>query len=139
MAGLDAFGTSFLTGTDGVTPTYTAVASCTNITLPALERETLDVTAHDSVDGYMEFLGGLKNGGEFSIEVNYDPTVHDDLVAHMDTSDPKNYKITFPGSLGSWTFTAVMTGYAPEAPYDDKLAAEISFQVSGKPTVVAGA
>jgi predicted secreted protein len=134
MAGKDAFGTKFQV--ESATPgTFTDVAHVTNITLPAIERETLDVTAHDSASGYMEFLGGLKNGGEMSIEVNYDPTVHDDLTAHMDDSDPLNYKVLFPGSLGSWTFTAVMTGFAPEAPYDDKLTAEISFQVSGKPTL----
>lgn len=137
MAGHDAFGTSFQIE-DTVTPgTFTDVASVTNITAPALERETLDVTAHDSADGYMEFLGGLKNGGEVSIEVNYDPTAHDSLVAHMDSSDPLNYKIVWPNTLGEWTFTAVMTGFAPEAPYDDKLSAEITFQVSGKPTLTA--
>lgn len=139
MAGIDAFGTAFQTE-DAVTPgTFNSVASVFNVTLPEIERETLDVTAHDSADGWMEFIGGLKNGGEFSIEVNYDPTKHDVLVADMDTSAAKNYKIVFPGALGSWSFTAVMTGFAPEAPHDDKLSAEISFQVSGKPTLTTGA
>lgn len=137
MAGLDAFGTAFQIE-DTVTPgTFISVAHVTNVTAPAIERETLDVTAHDSANGYMEFLGGLKNGGEVSIELNYDPTAHDSLVAHMDTSDPLNYKIKWPGALGEWAFTAVMTGFAPEAPYDDKLTAEVSFQVSGKPTLTA--
>lgn len=139
MAGIDAFGTKFQVE-DPITPgTFTDVANVTNVTLPAIERETLDVTAHDSADGYMEFLGGLKNGGEMSVEVNYDPSAHDALASHMDDGAPKNYKVMFPGSLGSWAFTAVMTGFAPEAPYDDKLSAEISFQVSGKPTLTAGA
>lgn len=138
MSGIDAFGTQFQV--ESATPgTFTAVANVTNITAPAIERETLDVTAHDSANGYMQFLGGLKNGGECSFEVNYDPSKHDALVAHMDDGDPKNYKVVWPQGLGSWTFTAVMTGFAPEAPYDDKLSAEISFQVSGKPTLTAGA
>lgn len=137
MAGLDAFGTKFQTE-DSVTPgTFIDIANVTNIKLPSIERETLDVTAHDSADGYQEFLGGLKNGGEVSFELNYDPTKHDVLVADMDSSAPKNYQITFPGTLGMWTFTAVMTGFSPEAPYDDKLSAEVSYQVSGKPTLTA--
>lgn len=139
MAGLDARGTKFQIE-DTVTPgTFIDVANVTNITAPAIERETLDVTAHSSPDGYMEFLGGLKNGGEVSIELNYDPTAHDSLMSHMDGADPLNYKVVWPGALGEWTFTAVMTGFAPEAPYDDKLTAEVTFQVSGKPTLTAGA
>ncbi|MFC4494066.1 phage tail tube protein [Streptomyces ovatisporus] len=138
MAGKDAFGTQFQV--ESVTPgSYTTVAHVTNITPPAIERETLDVTSHGSTEGWQEFIGGLKNGGELSIELNYDPTVHDALVEHMDDADPKNYKIVWPGTLGDWTFTAVMTGFAPEAPHDGKLTAEASFQVSGKPTLTPGA
>lgn len=135
MAGLDAFGTKFQTEDSETPGSYVDIANVTDIKLPAIERETLDVTAHDSPDGYMEFLGGLKNGGEVSFTVNYDPTKHDALVSDMDDSDPKNYQITFPGTLGEWQFTAVMTGFSPEAPYDDKLSAEVSYQVSGKPTL----
>lgn len=139
MAGKDARGTAFQVE-DTVTPgTFTSVANVTNITPPGIERETLDVTAHDSEEGWQEFLGGLKNGGEVTIELNYDPTKHDVLVGHMDGSDPLNYKVLFPGTLGEWSFGAVMTGFAPEAPYDDKLSAEVTFQVSGKPTLTTGA
>lgn len=139
MAGRDAFGTKF--GFESVTPgTFTDVANVTNITAPSIERETLDVTSHGSTEGWQEFLGGLKNGGELSVEVNYDPDLHDDLVEHFDEGAPTKYKITWPAAVGgSWTFNAVMTGFAPEAPYDDKLSAEISFQVSGKPTLTPGA
>lgn len=138
MAGKAALGTAFQV--ESVTPgTYTTVAHVTNITPPSIERETLDVTTHGSTEGWQEFIGGLKNGGEVSIELYYDPTVHDDLVEHMDDADPKNYKIVWPGALGDWEFAAVMTGFAPEAPHDEKLSAEVKFQVSGKPTLNPGA
>lgn len=140
MAGKDAFSTQLQRGDGEVSETFTAIANVTNITPPGIERTALDVTAHDSPDGYQEFVGGLKNGGEVTIEVNYDPSEHDTLIDDFDDPDPRNYKIVWPTAVGgSWTFAAVMTGFAPEAPHDDKLTAEITFQVSGKPTLTPGA
>lgn len=139
MAGLDAFGTQLQRG-DGATPTenFTPIANVTDITPPALERETLDVTAHDSPDAWREFIGGLKDGGEVSVDVNYDPREHDGIIDDFADANPRNYKIVWPGTLGEWAFTALLTGFEPEAPHDDKLAASLTFKVSGKPAITTG-
>jgi predicted secreted protein len=140
MAGLDAFGTAFQMG-DGAAPeVFTALANCTGITPPGIERETIDVTSHGSPEQWMEFIAGLKNGGEVSLELNYDPREHDVPLQEQLASDgdPRNFKIVWPKQLGEWSFAAVMTGFAPDAPYDDKLSAEVKFQVSGKPTMTPG-
>lgn len=136
MAGLDAFGTLFERG-DGALPTeaFTALANVTNIGGPEAERETYDTTAHDSPDGWREFVGGLKDGGEVSLEVNYDPRDHDDLYEDFEDDEPRSYRIVWPNGLGAWSFKAIMTGFSPEAPHDDKLAAELTFKVSGKPVL----
>lgn len=139
MAGLDAFGIALQRG-DGATPTeaFVSIANVTSVSGPEIEREAYDVTAHDSPDGWREFIGGLKDGGEVSVEVNYDPRVHDDLVADFDDSAPRNYKMVFPGTLGSWAFAALLTGFSQESPVDDKLSAELTLKVSGKPTITPG-
>lgn len=136
MAGIDGFGTQFQRG-DGADPeVFTALANATNISGPGLSRETLDVTAHDSPDAWMQFLGSLKDGGEVSVDVNYDPATHDDLVADFDDDEPRNYRLVFPTSPpAQWAFGGVMTGFEPSAPYDDKLAASLTFKVSGKPVL----
>jgi predicted secreted protein len=140
MAGLDAFGTQLQRG-DGATPTevFTAIANVTDITPPGIERETYDVTAHDSPEAWREFIGGLKDGGEVEIEINYDPREHDSLVADFADPNPRNYKVVWPLSLGNWAFGAILTNFEPEAPHDDKLAASLTFKVSGKPTITTGA
>lgn len=141
MAGLDAFGTQLQRG-DGATPTetFTAIANVTDITPPGLERETLDVTSHGSPDGWREFIGGLKDGGEVEIELNYDPREHDaDFKADLEDSEPRNYKVVWPGTLGEWSFKAVLTNFETSAPHDDKLSASATFKVSGKPTITTGA
>lgn len=139
MSGLDAFGIALQRG-DGVTPTegFVAIANVTSVSGPEIERETYDVTAHDSADGWREFVGGLKDGGEVSLEVNYDPREHDTLMADFEDDAPRNYKLVFPQALGEWALKLILTGFSQEAPVDDKLSAELTFKVSGKPVVTPG-
>lgn len=139
MAGLDAFGIA-IQRSDMATPTpaFTALGNVTAVNGPEIKRETYDVTAHDSVDGWQEFIGGLKDGGEVSVEVNYDPTKHDVLVADFSDSVARDYKIVFPQGKGSWAFKAFLTAFKSEAPVDDKLSGELTFKVTGKPTITPG-
>jgi predicted secreted protein len=139
MPGINGFGTQLTRG-DGSTPeVFTAIANVTTIKGPDMKRDTIDVTAHNSVDAWQEFVGGLKNAGEVSLDVNYDPASHDDLVADFEDTDPRNYKMVFPTSPPvTWAFGAVLTEFNTEAPYDDKLSASITLQVSGKPTIGTG-
>jgi predicted secreted protein len=139
MAGLDAFGTQLQRGDGAGVETFTPIANVTDITPPGIERETYDVTAHDSPEAWREFIGGLKDGGEVEIEVNYDPREHDALIADFADPNPRNYKVVWPNSLGDWSFGAILTNFEPEAPHDDKLAASLTFKVSGKPTITTGA
>ena len=136
MAGLNAFGTQIKRG-DGAEPeVFEAIANVTSIEGPELERETIDVTAHDTADAWREYVGGLKDGGEVSIEVNYDPTVHDSLVADLEDAAPRNYQLVFPTTPAvTWSFAAILTGFSSEAPHDDKLAATLTLKLSGKPTL----
>ncbi|MCM2580444.1 phage tail tube protein [Streptomyces meridianus] len=138
MAGLDGYGTQLERSDMAATPVFTAIANVTSINPPSMERETQDVTAHDSPDAWREFIGGLKDGGEVSIDVNYDPREHDDLIVDFGDAAPRDYKVVWPGTLGSWEFKALLTGFEPEAPHDDKLAASLTFKVSGKPTITTG-
>lgn len=136
MAGIDGFGTALQRGDGAGTEVFTTIANVTSINPPSMERETIDVTAHDSADGWMEFLGGLKDGGEVSADVNYDPSEHDVLVADFEDESPRNYRIVFPDAdATTWSFKAILTGFEPEAPYDDKLAASLTWKVTGKPTL----
>lgn len=134
MSGLDGFGTLLKRG-DGADPeVFTTIAGLSSITGPGLERETLDVTAHDSPDAYREFLGGIKDPGEVSVEVNYDPSVHDVFVDDFDDLNPRNYQITWPDGT-VWDIAAFITAFEPTAPFDDKLSATATFKVTGKPAL----
>lgn len=138
MSGRDAFGTLFQRG-NGATPTevFTTVANVTSISGPERTRETIDVTAHDSPGGWMEFIGGLKDGGEISLDINYDPAeLTHDLDDDFDDVLPRNYRIVIlPGTEDehTWSVKAIMTNLGDEFPYDDKMARTMTLKVSGKP------
>jgi predicted secreted protein len=142
MSGRDAFGTLFKRATTLAGPfTYETVANVTNISGPSRSRETLDVTAHDSPDGWMEFIGGLKDGGEISLDINYDPAedTHD-LDDDFDDSEPRSYQIVLLPDTDdeyTWTLTGVMTGLEDEFPYDGKMERSLTVKVSGKPVLAA--
>lgn len=141
MSGRDAFGTQFKRGDGAATETFTMIANVTTISGPSRSRETINVTTHGSPGGWMEFIGGLKDGGEISLELNYDPTesTHD-LDDDFDDPAPRNYQIVIlPDTADehTWTFAGILTEVSDEFPYDDKMARSITIKVSGKPTLAA--
>ena len=141
MSGRDGFGTQFKRATTIGGGTYEVIANVTNIGGPDRSRETIDVTSHDSTDGWMEFIGGLKDGGEISLDINYDPaeTTHD-LDDDFDDATPRGYQIVIlPDTIDehTWTISGIMTGLGDEFPYDDKMGRTMTIKVSGKPTLAA--
>lgn len=142
MSGRDGFGTQLKRATT-LSPgtTYEVIANVTNIQGPQRKRETIDVTAHDSPDQWMEFIGGLKDGGEVSLDINYDPAeATHDLDDDFDDDVARNYQVVIlPGTEDeyTWSVKAIMTGLEDEFPYDDKMARTMTLKITGKPTLAA--
>lgn len=140
MSGRDGFGTLFQRATT-LSPgtTYETIANVTNISGPERTRETIDVTAHDSPDQWMEFIGGLKNGGEVQLDINYDPAeLTHDLDDDFDDTEPRNYRVVIlPDTADehTWQIKGIMTTVGDEFPYDDKMARSVTIKVTGKPTL----
>lgn len=138
MAGFNAFGTKFERGDGGSPEVFTAIGEATNLSGPSMTRETIDVTSHDSPNGYMEFVGGLKDGGQFSFDVNYDPAIHNILQDDLDDALPRNYRLVLPTPPGGqFDFKAFLTGMQFAFAHNDKMTASLTFKVAGKPTLVA--
>lgn len=139
MAGIDAFGTT-LERSDmaPTTPTFAPIGNVGNFSGPSAERETYDVTAHDTPNGWREFIGGLKNGGEVSAEVHYDPSIHDTIWADFEDDVARDYKMMSPVGE-TWDFQAWLTGFEREMPVDGQMSATLTWQVTGKPSLTPAA
>ncbi|MGK5529364.1 phage tail tube protein [Streptomyces sp. URMC 129] len=141
MAGQDAHGTQFRRDTTG-TGSFQTIANVTDISGPDREREAIEVTAHDSPDKYREFIKGLKDGGEVSLTINYDPanTSISALDADFEEDDLRDYQIVIlPGTADehTWEFTALITALSDAFPSDDKMERDVTVKVSGKPVLTA--
>lgn len=140
MAGVKAFGTALSRSDMASSPTFTDVANImSGPDGPSLSKDIIDVTAHDSPNEYREKLGGLRDGGQVTFDINWDPaeTTHQPLITDFHDDDtPRDYMITYPDT-STVTFSAIVSGFEPGAPHDDKLTASVTMDVSGKPTFTA--
>ena len=117
----------------------TLVGKLTSIGGVKLKAETIDITNHDSADGFKEFIGGLRDGGEFPLEGNF---IQDDagqlaLLASFNSGAVESFIVTFPDN-STWTFSAIVTGVeVGKADLKDQLMFAATLKISGKP-VFAG-
>ena len=136
--GVAAYGTLLLRG-DGNTPeVFTEIAEVTNISGPSIAADPLEMTSHDSA-GNREFIGGLFDGGEITLELNFIPTDETHNIAtgvlyDLQNRIAYNYQLQFsddPIAPTVYEFVAFPVGFEPGAPVDGKLSASVTFKVTG--------
>ena len=122
--------------------TFTDVAEVEGLSGPSLSADEIDVTTHDTADGYREFIQGLKDAGDLSIEGNFIPTedTHKEagdasLLASYNSGDLTDFKLVFPDANNTeWEFSAIVTGFEVDIPVDEKMTFSCTLKLSGKPT-----
>ena len=137
MASYDAFGTIW--SIEFVAATFTPVGQVTNIDVLDIDVDTIDVSSHSSTGQWREFVAGMKDAGELSMDLNLDPATHmaaTDSVYAQVGGDPIGMKITLPDTgAAEIAFDGIVTGFSASAPYDDKLEATATVKVTGPITV----
>lgn len=139
-----AFGTILAVG-NGESPSeeFTKVAQVKDLDGPGMSRDTIDVTTHDSPSGYREFLASLRDGGEITFDIEYDPgdASHDQttgLLSLFGEDKTRNWMLIFPVTAvtGYWgyKFKGLVTGFAPKAPVGGSLTASLTIKVAGAVT-----
>lgn len=140
-AGIHAHGTLLKVG-DGAGPeVFTTVAEISSIT-SSLTADELDVTSHDSVDAWREFVQGLKSM-EITLEGNYIPanatqnlTANTGMLWLFDAGTLRNYQLIFPDSgTTTFTFTAICVEVTHTADVEDKLMLSARLRITGEPVL----
>ena len=123
--GISGFGTTLSGATTG------AVAQIRSISLPGMEVGEIDVTTMASTSGWAEFVAGIKNAGEITLDLLYFKTLHNTLLTRIGAA-VENWTITFPDSA-----TFVVAGYISsigiESPHDDAMTMPVTIKLSGVP------
>jgi predicted secreted protein len=117
-----------------------AIAELTSIGGLSLSADTIDVTTLDSPTGYRDFMQGLKDGGEVSVEGFFNPDDTNGQIALYNSFDAGTmlaYSMIFPASLNNveWDFNAIVTAIETEASLEDAVPFKATLKVSGKPAL----
>lgn len=120
------------------------IAEVTEIGGPSFSAEVLDITHLRSPNMWREKIAGLKDGGEVTLTLNFDPgnATHNAatglLAGYAGAVAPPTdtYTLVFPDDdATTWEFPAFVSGYEPTAAFEDKLTADVTLTVAGAPTL----
>lgn len=123
-----AYGTEIEVG--GTTP-----ASVTSITGPGVSADTIDVTAMDSPNAFKEYIGGLLDGGEVAIEANMIKADFTAILTLLKARAAVACTLTLSGSLGAFTFDAIVTKCEVKGAVTDAVTASYTLKVTGEVTL----
>src|SRR5574344_1304599 len=118
----------------------TVVGSLTSIGGIKLSADTTEVTSLDNTDGYKEFVGGFKDGGEVALSgyFDYSDVGQTALYTAFEAGTSSACTIEFPSAIGGkWTFNGVVTAYETGAEVSGAVSFDCTIKVSGKPTLAA--
>ena len=106
----------------------TDIADVTSISPISLSLATLDTSNLDST--WRTFIGGIKDGGECTFEINYDPVSasHVTIEAAIDGT-AKSIKVTFSDGK-AMDFSAVITSYSVTAAMDSVVTASLGMKIT---------
>lgn len=130
------------TGTDN--SSWQEIGKLRTVTPPPKTRETIEVNTHDNATEFAEYIAAsLKEAGEFSAEVLFDPmdSTHVQGTYSLDqlfeSGETKKYRIVVPKvfpSLG-WEFDAFITAMEPgDMNTSDPMMVSVTWKVTGSNT-----
>jgi predicted secreted protein len=127
---------------DGATPTeaFATIAEVTSISGPNESAASIDVTSFDSTS--REYIAGLRDGGEVSIEFNFvgDDVSQAGLRADFASGAKRNFTIDLDDATATLTvaskyaFAAVVTALGANFAVDDKITGSATLKISGDVT-----
>ena len=119
---------------------YVTVGQVRDVTGPGLQQAAVEVTARDS-SKWREFRGGLRDGGEVTFDMLYDPALATHaagsapgLVNLLTTGTLRSFRLTFSDGVRTATFSALVTAFTPKSPLGDAMTADCTLKVSGAVT-----
>lgn len=127
---------------DGASPeAFTTVSEVLSISGPTLKADLIDVTNHSSPSRFREYIQGLKDGGELTFDINYQPNnaTHNNatgVLGDWNTGVQRNYRLRFPVTPAvDWTVRVIVTNFETGLPVDAQIKASVTLKVVTAPTL----
>lgn len=137
MGGKTAQGTILSRETSLGSGSFVALANVRSFSGPTTENPEIDVTTLSSAA--KEFIGGLVDFGELSMELNFDhdDSSHQQVIADMEASPPTvtGWRITFADPTTNYTWSAFVKSFSISGEVDGVYQASMTLRLSGARTV----
>ena len=112
------------------------IAEITSITGPAISGNAVEVSHLNSPAAFKEYVGGMLDGGEVSLSLNFipgDTNGQMGLLADLKARTLQDFVITWPVELAATaTFSGIVTAFEVETPEDEKIGLSVTIKVSGE-------
>ena len=150
-----AIGTQLWIGDDESPEYFTRVGRIGDVSGPNVTADTIETTTHDTEDlegGYKEFITSLKDGGEVTFPIMFDPTSEEHnesatdpgvaaggLKYLIESREKRNMRLVLPSSPKyRLSFKGVLTQWGGDFKVQGAMMANITIKVSGRPVLEVG-
>lgn len=128
----------FRLGTTASPPVFNAIEEAFSISGLGQTNQLIDVTNFDSPVGTMEYIAGLADGSEITIECNRiphesPPTIQQDMIDAVEAKANREFQIAYVGVTPeeTFTFTAAPMSWSLTPNTTDKNTISFSIKISG--------
>jgi predicted secreted protein len=125
-------------GDDGSPEEFNEIPGVKDFEVPLVGSiDEVDVTTHDSPDGFKEYIAGLKDAGDISVDIVWDAddTVHQDLEEIAGDREVRNFRAIDPNDNG-YEFSAFIRELNMALPVADAIVATMVLRLSGAVTAI---
>lgn len=128
---------------DDASDSLTQLSEILSVALPNSQIEDVEAT-HMASGTRREYIAGLIDDGEGTIEMNYVPGSDTDVLITAALADgvTRGYKVVLPVADGStWEVTGdcIVKGYEKSVPIGDRMTATMTIRFTGASSEAAGA
>jgi len=116
--------------------TVGTVGNVINVSVDGQTRDPVDISSMDSTSKFREFIAGMADAGEITVEVNYDGSaagVADKLNTSYQAGTILTWTITFSG-INTFVCNGIITNLGIATPFDDKITQSITIKLTAVPT-----
>lgn len=107
---------------------------------PNMSRTAVDVSHSLSPGRYMEFIGGMRDGGEMNVGIALVPSAvpgsqHKKCVDDFNNDERVDYRFMFPDGDTVWEFAGLLTSLPHSTPFNDTMRLDLTIKISGEPVL----
>lgn len=137
-----AYGGTFERSLNGTT--WTTIPEVKALGIPQITQEYQEATSLDSPDNFREYIKGMRDAGEITVQAGYTPAGYEQQLADQAAADPVYYRATMAKSPGQtagdrFTFRGFPVPRATPGALGDIVNMDITIRITGSVAWTKGA